>query len=154
MELPRRTFLHLAAGTAAVSAVPRVASAQAYPSQAAPSSWDRRGACCSAVIPMPLSATASSIQARPAATLRTRSATSPSFVNLQALLKRLSKICLSRMGIRGERAQVLLRFNDEPVLVLLSKLTGGADDLIDQPDQINGLGIEFELASFDFREVQ
>jgi hypothetical protein len=28
--------------------------------------------------------------------LRTRSATSPSFVNLQALLKRLSRICLSR----------------------------------------------------------
>src|SRR5262249_30135520 len=33
MELPRRTFLHLAAGAAAVSAVPRVASAQAYPSR-------------------------------------------------------------------------------------------------------------------------
>src|SRR5262249_42721910 len=30
--------------------------------------------------------------------LRTRSATSPSFVNLQALLKRLSRICFSRMG--------------------------------------------------------
>jgi peptide/nickel transport system ATP-binding protein len=30
--------------------------------------------------------------------LRTRKATSPALVNLQALLKRLSKICRSRMG--------------------------------------------------------
>src|SRR5207249_2651186 len=34
---------------------------------------------------------------RPSATLRTRSVTSPSFVNLQALLSRLSRICLSLM---------------------------------------------------------
>src|SRR6516164_4967886 len=47
---------------------------------------------------MPLSATASSTHSRPSATLRTRSATSPSFVNLQALLSRLSRICRSRMG--------------------------------------------------------
>jgi hypothetical protein len=40
---------------------------------------------------------ASSTQSRPSATLRTRMATSPSFVNLQALLKRLSRICLRRM---------------------------------------------------------
>jgi tripartite-type tricarboxylate transporter receptor subunit TctC len=33
MKLPRRNFLHLAAGAAALSAVPRVASAQAYPSR-------------------------------------------------------------------------------------------------------------------------
>src|SRR6516164_8095880 len=49
-------------------------------------------------MPMPLSATASSTHSRPSATLRTRRATSPSFVNLQALLKRLSRICFSRMG--------------------------------------------------------
>ena len=55
-------------------------------------------ACCSVVRPMPLSATASSIQSRPSATWRTRSAISPSLVNLQALLNRLSRICLSRMG--------------------------------------------------------
>src|SRR5262249_53819128 len=48
-------------------------------------------------MPMPLSATASSTQSRPSVTLRTRSATSPSFVNLQALLRRLSRTCLSRM---------------------------------------------------------
>jgi hypothetical protein len=59
-------------------------------------SWNSL-ACCSAVIPTPVSATASSTHSRPSATLRTRSATSPSFVNLQALLKRLRRICLSRM---------------------------------------------------------
>jgi tripartite-type tricarboxylate transporter receptor subunit TctC len=33
MKLPRRTFLHLAAGAAAIAAVPRVARAQSYPSR-------------------------------------------------------------------------------------------------------------------------
>jgi tripartite-type tricarboxylate transporter receptor subunit TctC len=33
MKLPRRTFLHLAAGGAALSAVPRIARAQTYPSR-------------------------------------------------------------------------------------------------------------------------
>ena len=33
MKLPRRTFLHLAAGAAALPAVSRIASAQAYPSR-------------------------------------------------------------------------------------------------------------------------
>ena len=33
MKLPRRKFLHLAAGAAALPAVSRIASAQAYPSR-------------------------------------------------------------------------------------------------------------------------
>jgi tripartite-type tricarboxylate transporter receptor subunit TctC len=33
MKLPRRTFLHLAAGAVALSAGPRIASAQAYPTR-------------------------------------------------------------------------------------------------------------------------
>jgi hypothetical protein len=33
MKLPRRNFLHLAAGAAALPAMPRVARAQAYPSR-------------------------------------------------------------------------------------------------------------------------
>ena len=55
-------------------------------------------ACCSGVMPMPVSDTANSIQLRPSTTFRTRSVTSPSLVNLQALLNRLSRICRSRMG--------------------------------------------------------
>jgi len=57
-------------------------------------------------------------------------------------------------GVRGERSQVLLRFDDEAVLVLFGKLSRGADDLVDKPGQIHRLGIEFELACFDLREVQ
>src|SRR6476619_7070244 len=110
-------------------------------------------ACCSAVRPMPVSATASSTQPRPSATLRTRRATSPSFVNLQALLS-IEQNLLEPHGVCGERAQVLLRFNNEAVLVLLGELSCGADDLIDKPGQINRLGIEFELPGFDLREVQ
>ena len=33
MKLPRRRFLHLAAGAAALPALPRIARAQAYPSR-------------------------------------------------------------------------------------------------------------------------
>ena len=88
------------------------------------------------VRPMPVSATASSTQSRPSATLRTRRATSPSFVNLQALLNRLSRICRSRMGSRVERAEVLLRFDDEAVLVLLGELSRSADNLVNQRWQI------------------
>src|SRR5215469_11527021 len=33
MKLPRRTFLHLAAGAAALPVVPRIAFAQAYPTR-------------------------------------------------------------------------------------------------------------------------
>jgi tripartite-type tricarboxylate transporter receptor subunit TctC len=33
MKLPRRNFLHLAAGVAALPAVSRIASAQAYPTR-------------------------------------------------------------------------------------------------------------------------
>jgi hypothetical protein len=47
-----------------------------------------------------------------------------------------------------------LRFDDEAVLVLLGELSRRADDFIDEPSQINRLGIELELAGFDLREVQ
>jgi hypothetical protein len=33
MKLPRRNFLHLAAGAAALLAVPRIATAQTYPTR-------------------------------------------------------------------------------------------------------------------------
>src|SRR5262249_31564715 len=35
-------------------------------------------------------------------------------------------------GVHGQCAEVLLGIHDEPVLVLLGKLSGGADDLVDQ----------------------
>src|SRR5262245_57557429 len=55
-------------------------------------------ACCSGVMPIPLSETATSIQSRPSNSLCALSLTSPSLVNLQALLRRLNRICRRRMG--------------------------------------------------------
>src|SRR5262249_41133262 len=57
-------------------------------------------------------------------------------------------------GVHGQCAEVLLGVNDEAVLVLLGKLSGGPDDLVNEPGQIHRLEIEFELAFFDLREVQ
>jgi hypothetical protein len=34
--------------------------------------------------------------------------------------------------VHGQCAEVLLSVNDEPVLVLLGKLSGGADDILDE----------------------
>jgi len=68
MKLPRRNFLHLAAGAAALSAVSRIAWAQAYQSRSVRSS-------SSALPPVaePTSPLASSViaDARPASTSRT-----------------------------------------------------------------------------------
>src|SRR5215813_2155852 len=99
-------------------------------------------------MPMPVSATASSTHSRPSTTLRTRSATSPSFVNLQALLSKLSKICLRRMESTVSAPRFSCASTNQAVLVLFGELSGGADDLIDKPRQVHGLGIEFELAGF------
>src|SRR6516165_392921 len=103
---------------------------------------------------MPLSATASSTHSCPSATLRTRSVTSPSFVNLQALLSRLSRICRSRIGSTVNAPKVLLRVDDEAVLVLLGKLSGGSDDLVDQRCSPHGLWVELELSGLDLRQVE
>ena len=83
-------------------------------------------------MPIPVSATEISIAPLPSPARRARNVTVPVLVNLQALLKRLSRICRSRIGIDGDGAEIVLAFDDEAVLVLLSELTRGADDLVDQ----------------------
>jgi hypothetical protein len=54
---------------------------------------------------------------------------------LQALLSRLSSICLSRRGSAVSGPRFSWGFDDEAVLVLLGELSRGADDLIDKPCQ-------------------
>src|SRR5262249_24069098 len=76
------------------------------------------------------------------------------FSELAGIAQEIKQYLLEPHGIRSERAQVLLRFDDEPVLVLLGKLSRGADNLVDKPGQIHRLEIEVELAGFDLREVQ
>src|SRR5439155_15212723 len=57
-------------------------------------------------------------------------------------------------GVHGQSAKVLLGFDDEPILVLLGKLSGGADDLLDQRCELHGLWVEFQLSRLDLRQVQ
>src|SRR5262249_39164522 len=73
---------------------------------------------------------------------------------LAGIAQEIEQNLLEPHRIRLECADVLLRFHDEPVLVLFGKLSGGADDFADQARQIDRLGIELELAGFDFREIQ
>jgi hypothetical protein len=78
----------------------------------------------------------------------------PLFRELAGIAQEIEQYLLEPHGVRGERTHVLLCFDDEAVLVLLAQLSCGADDLVDKPRQIHRLGIEFELAGFDRREVQ
>src|SRR4029450_9303588 len=73
---------------------------------------------------------------------------------LAGIAQEIEQNLLEPHGIRGKRAQVLLGFDNEAVLVLRGELSRGADDLVDEPGQIDTLGIEFELAGFDLREVE
>src|SRR5436190_11506131 len=103
-------------------------------------------------MPMPVSETDSSIQWPPSLTLRPRSATSPSLVNLQALLNRLSRICRNRMGSTVSAPR--FSWSSTTTLVLLCELTGGADHLVDERRELHRLRIELELAGLDLREVE
>jgi hypothetical protein len=76
------------------------------------------------------------------------------FRELAGIAEKIEQDLLEPHGVRIERAQVLLGFDDEAVLFLLGELSRGADDLIDEPRQIDTLEIEFELAGFDLREVE
>jgi hypothetical protein len=57
-------------------------------------------------------------------------------------------------GIDGEAAEVLLRFYQQAVLVLLGQLTRGADHVFDQWRELYRLRNEFELAGLDLGEVE
>jgi hypothetical protein len=76
------------------------------------------------------------------------------FRELAGIAQEIEQNLLEPHGVRVERAQVLLRFDGEAILVLLGELSRGANDLVDEPGQINRLGIEFELAGFDLGEVE
>ena len=111
-------------------------------------------ACCSAVMPMPVSETDSSAQSRPLPTLLARSLTSPSFVNLQALLRRFEQNLPQPHGVHGDGAEILLSVDDKAVLVLLGELACGADDLVDQRSELHRLRIELELAGLYLGEIE
>src|SRR6478609_8522132 len=111
-------------------------------------------ACCSGVMPIPVSDTANSIQLPWLITLRASSVTSPCLVNLQALLRRLSRICRNLMGSTVSETKVFLAFDHEAVVILLGEGPRCVDDLIDQRRQIHPIGTKLKLARLDLREVE
>src|SRR5262249_14835379 len=49
-------------------------------------------------------------------------------------------------GVYGQCAEVILGVNDEAVLVLLGKLSGSVDNILDQRCELHGLWVELELS--------
>ena len=103
---------------------------------------------------MPVSATASSIQSLPFATLRARSLTSPCFGELAGIAQQIEQDLPQPQRVNRQSAEVLLRVENQAVLVLLGELARGADHLFDQRCELHGLRIKFELARFDLRQVE
>ena len=58
------------------------------------------------------------------------------------------------MRVDRQSAEVLLRLDNKPVLVLLGKLARGTDHLFDQRCELHGLRIEFKFPGFDLRQVE
>jgi hypothetical protein len=65
--------------------------------------------------------------------------TSPSLVNLQALLERLNRTCRSRIG-PWSACREPLALQHKAVLVLLGESADGADDFVDQRPKLHGRG--------------
>src|SRR5262249_31736414 len=111
-------------------------------------------ACCSGVMPMPVSETANSTKSPPLLTLRAASLTSPALVNLQALLRRLSRICRSRMGSTVSAPRSSWELTTRRFLfcsascpaVLMTSLISGA--------RWEGWWVRFEFPRLDLRQVE
>src|SRR5262245_22606472 len=76
------------------------------------------------------------------------------FGELAGIAQQVEQYLPQPHGVHGEDTQVLLRVDNETVLVLLGKLSGGADDLVDQRCELHGLWVELELSGLDLRQVE
>src|SRR6478735_7227212 len=103
-------------------------------------------------MPMPVSDTANSIQWPSLTSFRARSVTSPCLVNLQALLRRLSRIWRNLMGSTVSEPRFSWPLTTRRLLFCSARCR--ADDLIDQRRQIHPIGTKLKLAGFDLREVE
>ena len=56
--------------------------------------------------------------------------------------------------VNRQSAEVLLRVENQAVLVLLGKLARSTDHLFDQRCELHGLRIEFKFSGFDLRQVE
>jgi hypothetical protein len=80
--------------------------------------------------------------------------TSPLLGELTGIAQQVEQDLPQPHGVHGQRTEIGRGLDYEAVLVLLSELPRGADDLVDQPGQIHGGGIELKLTGFDLREVE
>src|SRR5262249_3716210 len=76
------------------------------------------------------------------------------FGELAGIAQQVEQYLPQPHGVRGEDTQVLLGVDNETVLVLLGKLSGGADDLVDHRCYLYGLWVELELSDLDLRQVE
>src|SRR5262249_33253271 len=76
------------------------------------------------------------------------------FGELARIAEEIEQYLSQSHGVHGQCAEVFRGVNDEPVLVLLGKLSSGADDIFDQRCQLHGLWVELELPCLDLRQVE
>jgi hypothetical protein len=82
-------------------------------------------------MPMPVSETANSTKLLPLLTLRAASDLAR-FGELAGIAQQVQEYLSQPHGVHRQCAEVLLGVNDQAVLVLLGKLPGGANDVVDQ----------------------
>ncbi len=111
-------------------------------------------ACCSAVMPMPVSETAKLDAVAAIAHLARRKLDLALLGELAGIAQQVEQDLPQPHGVHGECAEVLLSVHDEAVLVLLGKLSRGADNLIDERRQLHGLRIELKFPGLDLRQVE
>ena len=96
-------------------------------------------------MPMPVSATDSS---NPVAAVPDPACPQLDLALLRELARiaqQIEQICRSRIGSTVTDAKVLLRVENQAVLVLLGKLARSANHLFDQWCELHGLRIEFKF---------
>src|SRR5262249_28069439 len=76
------------------------------------------------------------------------------FGELASVARQVEQYLPQPHAVHGQSADVPLGINDEAVLVLLGKLPGGADDVVDQRCQLHGLWVELELSGLDLRQIE
>src|SRR5215813_2372056 len=110
-------------------------------------------ACCSGVIPMPVSATAISIQL-PVDHPFDAQLNLPLLGKLAGIAQQIEQDLPQPHGIDYQAAEIVRAFDHEAILILLCQLPRGADDVLKQRRQIHRFRAKLELAGLDLREVE
>ena len=95
-------------------------------------------ACCSGVKPIPVSATATSIQSPPSAHPSRPQLDLALFGELAGIAQQIEQDLPQPHGIDGQGTEIVRGLDYEAVLVLLGELPRGADDFVDKGYQFDG----------------